>query len=133
MSFSLTHPTIWPHADIAKGSMMTPPDTADPLDSINALLGANTRQQKLLTESLRQPKQQGEKARKFPFTPITSLVNAICYGSLNTKKGIDFLNVKKHARIGVTNCRGSKSIDLEAGEGSDSGAYVRSCSAGQPY
>ena len=32
--------------------------------------------------------------------------------------------MKKHARIGVTNCRGSKSIDLEAGEGSDSGTYV---------
>ena len=107
---------------------MTPPDTADPLDSINALLGANTRQQKLLTESLRQPKPQGEKARKFTFTPITSLVNAICYGSFATKKGIDFLNVKKHARIGVT-----KSLDLEAGEGSDSGAYLYSCSAGQLY
>ena len=101
--------------------MMTPPDAADPLDSVNALLGANTRQQKLLTESLRQPKQLKEKVRKFPFgpvTPITSLINLICYGSLTTKKGIDFLHVKKHARIGVT-----KSVDLEAGEGSDSGTY----------
>ena len=109
------------HADIAKGSMMTPPDAADPLDSVNALLGANTRQQKLLTESLRQPKQLKEKVRKFPFgpvTPISSLINLICYGSLTTKKGIDFLHVKKHARIGVT-----KSVDLEAGEGSDSGTY----------
>ena len=99
--------------------MMTPPDTADPLDSVNALLGANTRQQKLLTESLRQPKQSKEKVSKFSFTPMTSLINLICYGSAASKKGIDFLHVKKHARIGVT-----KSIDLEAGEGSDSGAHL---------
>ena len=41
-------------SDIAKGSMMTPPDHCDPLDSVNAMLKSNIRQQRLLTQSLRQ-------------------------------------------------------------------------------
>ena len=44
--------------------MMTPPETVDPLDSINAILSANVRQQKLLTESLRQPIFQEKKKKK---------------------------------------------------------------------
>ena len=61
------------HTDIAKGSMMTPPDNCDPLDSVNAMLKSNIRQQRLLTQSLRQPGLNKKKLRRNPFRSVEIL------------------------------------------------------------
>ena len=53
--------------------MMTPPDHCDPLDSVNAMLKSNIRQQRLLTQSLRQPGLKKKAHHINPLTMVTEL------------------------------------------------------------
>ena len=77
--------------------MMTPPDTQDPLDSVNAILCANIRQQKLLTESLRQPLAL-QKPKKLIQRTICYFIFEFFRGS--KAKDINNFLVKKDAKIG---------------------------------
>ena len=56
--FSNAIDQIWQElsaSDVAKGALVDPPENSDPLDDINERLCSNMRQQKLLTEGLKEP------------------------------------------------------------------------------
>ena len=95
--------------------MMTPPDNVDPLDSVNAVLAANVRQQKLLTESLRQPRANDKSAKlaRIPFPFFRS-----CFAKTDQKTVNDFLAPKKFARVSALtekDLRNQTRFDVEAG------------------
>jgi hypothetical protein len=107
--------------------MMTPPDNVDPLDSVNAVLAANVRQQKLLTESLRQPRANDKSAKlaRIPFSFLKS-----CFSKTDQKTVNDFLAPKKFARVGALTEKDLKTrFDVEAGgsQPGDNGESVLPC------
>jgi hypothetical protein len=110
--------------------MMTPPDNVDPLDSVNAVLAANVRQQKLLTESLRQPRANDKTAKlaRIPFSFLKS-----CFTKTDQKTVNDFLAPKKFARVGALTEKDLKTrFDVEAGgsQPGDNGESVCACLRG---
>ena len=95
--------------------MMTPPETVDPLDSVNAILAANVREQKLLTESLRQPL-IAEKRTKHRYQRTLCYYIYSCFTRQfrHDKNMVNDFLTTKDAKIGITNVTTPKKKSLDA-------------------
>ena len=94
---------------------MTPPETVDPLDSVNAILAANVREQKLLTESLRQPL-IAEKRTKHRYQRTLCYYIYSCFTRQfrHDKNMVNDFLTTKDAKIGITNVTTPKKKSSDA-------------------
>ena len=92
---------------------MTPPETVDPLDSVNAILAANVREQKLLTESLRQPILTEKRTKKRYQRTLCYYIYSFFIRSYGNEKNNINEFLSKDSKVGITNVTTPKKSNQE--------------------
>ena len=104
--------------------MMTPPETVDPLDSVNAILAANVREQRLLTESLRQPLIPEKRTKhRYQRTLCYYIYSCFTRQWKNDKNMVNDFLTTKDAKIGIMNITTprKRNADLQGSVTSEAG------------